>query len=189
MTRSDAGRQKPRSAAATAAGSILAAGLMALCAAAAASAQSPAVADKGASVRSALDQTFGAGRWRETSGYRSRAREDELRREGAGTVPAGRVSHHSMGSATAPGAYDVVVDGVPTAVAAARLERASAGFSRVIAEGAHGREGPHLHIEPGAALAAGAAPQPAAEATIYERIVSGRRNPLIEDSPLAGGPR
>ena len=143
-------------------------------------------AAQGASVRSTLDQTFGAGRWRQTSGYRSSAREDELRREGAGTVPAGHVSHHSMGDLTAPGAYDVVVDGVPTAVAAARLKRVSTGFTRVVAERAHGHEGPHLHLEPGAALAAGAV-KPQSEATIYERIVGGRRNPLIGEAALAGG--
>ena len=31
--------------------------------------------------------------------------------------------------------------------AAAKLRRAGGGFSRVVAEGAHGGQGPHLHIE------------------------------------------
>jgi hypothetical protein len=53
----------------------------------------------------------------------------------------------------------------------------------VVAEGAHGRQGPHLHVEPGA----GPPAAPAPEVTIYERIVSGRRNPLISDASLAGG--
>ena len=46
-----------------------------------------------------MDRVFGAGRWRETGGFRTRAQEDALRKEGAGTVRLGEVSRHSMGNA------------------------------------------------------------------------------------------
>jgi hypothetical protein len=136
--------------------------------------------------RSTMDAMFGPGGWRQTSGYRSQAREDALRREGAGTVPAGVVSKHSLGTPDAPGAYDVVVYGLSPSRAAARLR---GSFGRVLAERAHGPEGPHLHIEVGGDLAAtpdraGAAPAAQAAradacASIYERVIAGRRNPRL----------
>lgn len=95
-----------------------------------------------------LDKTFGAGKWKLTSGYRSPAKEDALRASGAGTVPAGSTSHHSMGTEDAPGAYDVVVDGLTPAQAAAKLKGSGTRFSKLFAEGAHGAEGGHLHVEP-----------------------------------------
>ena len=94
-----------------------------------------------------MDRVFGAGRWRETSGYRSPAQEDALRRQGAGAVAPGHLSAHSLGGSEAPGAYDAVVERMSAASAAARLRRAGAPFARVLAEGAHGGQGPHLHIE------------------------------------------
>jgi hypothetical protein len=94
-----------------------------------------------------MDQVFGPGRWRQTSGYRTPAQENALRREGAGTVAPGRVSRHSLGDRDSPSAYDAVVERMSAASAAARLRRAGAPFSRVVAEGAHGGQGPHLHIE------------------------------------------
>ena len=97
--------------------------------------------------RATMDRVFGAGQWRQTSGYRTQAEEDALRRQGAGTVAQGRVSRHSVGGVGSPGAYDAVVDSMPLGSAAARLKRAGGGFSRVLAEGAHGGQGPHLHIE------------------------------------------
>ena len=97
--------------------------------------------------RSTMDRVFGAGRWRQTSGYRTQAQENALRRQGAGAVPAGRTSLHSLGGPEAPGAYDAVVDRLAPARAAAKLKLAGAGFSRVVAEAAHGRQGPHLHVE------------------------------------------
>ncbi len=134
-------------------------------------------------VHSTLDRVFGEGRWRETSGYRSQAREDELRREGAGTVRPGEVSHHSMGTPDAPGAYDVVVPGMSNAAAADKLKSESGDFNRVFAEGAHGREGQHLHLEPNygrASLAsADSALKPITDDTVYLRIVNGRRNPAL----------
>jgi len=93
-----------------------------------------------------MDKVFGAGRWRKTSGYRSQAEEDALRRQGAGTVAPGHLSKHSVGGSDAPGAYDAVVANMPLARAAAKL-RDEGAFSRVVAEGAHGPQGAHLHIE------------------------------------------
>lgn len=132
--------------------------------------------------RSAMDRVFGPNGWRETSGYRSRARENQLRMEGAGTVPAGRLSHHSLGTPDAPGAYDAVVDGLPQARAAAVLRASGQGFSRVVAERAYGPQGPHLHIEVASALAASsteATPASHACDSIYLRVAGGRRNPQL----------
>ncbi len=95
-----------------------------------------------------MDRVFGPGRWRETSGYRSVAQENALRKQGAGAVPAGRRSAHSMGNPDAPGAYDVVVAGLSPDLAAAKLRHSREPLVRVVAEGAHGPQGPHLHIEP-----------------------------------------
>ena len=100
-----------------------------------------------ADFQATMDQVFGEGRWRETSGYRSRAHENALRRQGAGTVAPGHTSLHSVGDAEAPGAYDAVVARMSAAQAAAKLKRAGVGFHRVLAERAHGRQGPHLHVE------------------------------------------
>ena len=149
------------------------------------SAEAPAPHDQ---FRSSMDHVFGEGRWRETSGYRTREREDELRREGAGTVPLGQVSHHSMGSPDAPGAYDVVVEGMSNESAAEVLRRSDTPFVRVIAEGAHGAQGSHLHIEPGLMhVAENAAPEADPGDSIYLRVVNGRRNPLIPRSTRSRG--
>jgi hypothetical protein len=95
-----------------------------------------------------MDATFGAGAWRLTGGYRTPEREDELRAEGAMTVRPGGLSRHSLGSPDAPGAYDVVVDGMSPEEAARRLQLAGAPFARYQPKGAHGSQGPHLHLEP-----------------------------------------
>jgi hypothetical protein len=108
----------------------------------------PAAETQNDRFRETMDRVFGPGRWRETSGYRSPAEEDRLRREGAGAVPEGRLSAHSLGTPDAPGAYDAVVYGMSQARAADVLRESGAGFARVFAEGTHGPEGPHLHIEP-----------------------------------------
>jgi hypothetical protein len=94
-----------------------------------------------------MDTVFGAGKWRETGGFRTPARENELRAQGALTVPVGVLSRHSMGQPGAPGAYDLVVEGISPAQAAEKLRRAGAPF-RLLAEGAHGTQGAHLHVEP-----------------------------------------
>jgi hypothetical protein len=137
-------------------------------------------------LRPTMDRVFGPGKWRPTSGYRSRAKEDQLRREGAGTVPPGRISRHSVGSPAAPGAYDAVVYGVSQRQAAVMLRRDSGGAFRVLAEGAHGAQGPHLHIEPAGVRTRPSPPKAAVACnTIYVRIVRGRRNPLLASCSAA----
>jgi hypothetical protein len=93
-----------------------------------------------------LDKTFGKGKWRLTSGYRSRAEEDALRRRGAGTVPAGETSAHSRGTPEAPGAEDIEVPGMPASEVARKLQ--GGPFTKAFAEGRHGPEGAHVHAEP-----------------------------------------
>ncbi|HEY2179115.1 MAG TPA: tetratricopeptide repeat protein [Caulobacteraceae bacterium] len=95
-----------------------------------------------------MNDIFGAGRWRQTSGYRSIAAENRLRAEGALTVPLGVISHHSMGTPDAPGAYDIVVAGMSPGEAAVKIRRSGAAFRRLFPEAAHGDQGPHLHVEP-----------------------------------------
>jgi len=175
---------------------ILGAGLVALCPVSGASAQSVAADPQtvelaratsdapGERFRSTMDQVFSPGRWRQTSGYRTPAQEDELRRQGAGAVPAGHVSRHSLGGPSAPGAYDVAVQGMSAPNAAARLRQFDQSFARVIAEGPHGGQGPHLHIEPHFDRAAGSAPKSAPDEVTYLRIVDGRRNPQLTRGSL-----
>lgn len=170
--------------------------MMALCAVTAAAAQSvnvdapsaQRVSDAGAAptgdmqstrFRSTMDRVFGPGRWRQTSGYRSPAQEDELRRQGAGAVAAGHRSRHSVGTPVAPGAYDIVVDGMSMQSAALKLRRSGETFDRVVVEGVHGAQGPHLHVEPNFAPATDPNPTPMGDDTIYARIVGGRRNPVL----------
>jgi hypothetical protein len=152
-----------------------------------ASAESAARSD----VHSALDGVLGPGTWRETSGYRSQAHEDELRRQGAGTVPVGVVSRHSTGTRDAPGAYDIVVRGMTQQRAASLLRSSNAGFSRVVSENAHGLQGPHLHLEvaSGSDALRRAPPKDDSDAvervnacdSIYLRVVGGRRNPRLNN--------
>ena len=105
---------------------------------------------RSARLHAALDRAFGPGKWRITSGYRSEARENELRAMGAGTVPVGVISHHSMGTPSNPGAYDVVVDGMDLSKTPRRcLRDTDPCFGRVLFEGYHGPEGAHLVIEVG----------------------------------------
>jgi hypothetical protein len=163
---------------------ILGTGFMALCLVSAASAKSADADAPGERFRSTMDQVFSPGRWRQTSGYRTPAQEDELRRQGAGAVPVGRVSHHSLGGPDAPGAYDVVVPGMSARNAAAKVLQFDQAFARVIAEGAHGGQGPHLHIEPHFNRVASPAPKPDSDEVIYTRIVDGKRNPQLTRASL-----
>lgn len=101
-----------------------------------------------ARVSSVLDGVFGPGAWRMTGGYRTPERENQLRAQGAMTVRPGGTSRHSLGRPGAAGAYDVVVNGMSPAAAAERLRRAGAPFARYHPKGAHGTQGPHLHLEP-----------------------------------------
>jgi hypothetical protein len=116
-----------------------------------------------------MNTAFGPGKWRETGGYRTREREDQLRAQGALTVRPGAVSRHSVGRPGAPGAYDVVVPGMSPGEAAAVLRRSGLHVGRLLPESAHGSQGPHLHIEPvpGAGSAA-AASRPTIAWTVVE---------------------
>jgi len=98
--------------------------------------------------RATMNSVFGSGNWRVTGGYRTQARENELRAQGALTVRPGAISRHSIGTPDAPGAYDVVIDGLSPYTAALKLRRAGAPFRTIFAEGAHGSQGPHLHVDP-----------------------------------------
>ncbi|HWE47402.1 MAG TPA: hypothetical protein VG407_15370 [Caulobacteraceae bacterium] len=146
-----------------------------------------------ARLHAALDRAFGAGKWRVTSGFRSEAHENALRAMGAGAVPVGAISHHSMGSPSEPGAYDVVVAGMDQSRAAQVLREFEPGFSRILFEGAHGPEGPHLHIEVGdgtvhlrSKAAAKSDMATLIEAhtnycnSIYERVVDNQRNSKLK---------
>jgi hypothetical protein len=131
---------------------LAAAVLFGLLAGSAAAAEKPA-----AQFGAIMDSVFGPGAWRMTGGYRTPERENELRAQGALTVPPGVLSRHSMGRPDAPGAYDLVVNGLSPADAAARLRESNAPFSRYFPEGAHGTQGAHLHLEPHGADLSGAA--------------------------------
>ncbi|MGH6909607.1 MAG: hypothetical protein ACREE0_17690 [Phenylobacterium sp.] len=108
-----------------------------------------------------MDSAFGPGAWRMTGGYRTPERENELRAQGALTVPPGVLSRHSTGRPGAPGAYDLVVNGLSPDAAAARLREANAPFRKYFAEGTHGTQGAHLHLEPHAFDLSGAGAAPA----------------------------
>lgn len=95
-----------------------------------------------------MDKTFGKGKWRLTGGYRSPERENQLRAQGAETVSPGHTSAHSEGTEDAPGAYDVVVDGLSPAGVADRLQKSGQKFAKLFPEGASGTQGGHLHVQP-----------------------------------------
>ncbi|MGH7023842.1 MAG: tetratricopeptide repeat protein [Caulobacteraceae bacterium] len=95
-----------------------------------------------------MNHVFGQGRWRETGGFRSRARENQLRAEGALTVAPGDISRHSLGTPDAPGAYDIVVEGLSPEQAALKIRKSGIAFQRLFPEGLHGTQGAHLHVEP-----------------------------------------
>jgi len=95
-----------------------------------------------------MDSVFGPQKWRETGGFRTAKRENELRALGALTVPQGAKSAHSLGKPEAPGAYDLVVDGLSPEKAAKKLRVSKTPLKVIFAEAAHGAEGPHLHVEP-----------------------------------------
>lgn len=103
--------------------------------------------DTHADFTSLMDKTFGKGKWQETGGYRSPAREDELRAEGAETVAPGQTSRHSLGTPDEPGARDIVVSGMTPSQVAKKLSSTGADFVHFIPEGAHGTQGAHLHVD------------------------------------------
>jgi hypothetical protein len=102
-----------------------------------------------------MDKTFGAGAWKLTGGYRSKAREDQLRREGAATVPPGKASAHSKGDEEEPGAYDIVVPGMSPKMVAKKLAASGAVFDRLYPEDGAGSQGAHLHVQPAGNAAPG----------------------------------
>lgn len=118
--------------------------------AAALSVAAPASAEEMSHARfgAIMDKVFGPGAWRMTGGYRTQARENQLRAQGALTVRPGGVSRHSLGHPGAPGAFDLVVNGMSPFAAAQRLQAAGAPFARYQPKGTHGTQGPHLHLEP-----------------------------------------
>lgn len=140
----------------------------------------------GEDFRSIMDRVFGPGRWRMTSSYRSQAQEDALRRQGAGTVAPGHVSLHTVGGPSAPEAYDAVVDHMPLATAAAKLRQAGGAFSRVVAEGAHGPQGAHLHVELVSARTRTPAPQAFAEGQADPGTAGGRRGRTARRASSSG---
>jgi TPR repeat protein len=129
-----------------------------------------------------MNGVFGARAWRETGGYRSPARENQLRAQGAETVPAGTLSRHSLGNAEAPGAFDIVVAGMSPEQAATRLRRSGIGFRRLFPETTHGTQGPHLHVEPllmQAAIATShAGSQPTTNHVLVDGINASAQTPL-----------
>lgn len=156
-------------------------------------ANEPALANEfdQARLTTVMDGVFGAGNWRLTGGYRSQERENQLRAQGAMTVRPGAVSRHSMGRPGAPGAYDVVVEGMNPWQAAARLRAAGAPFANYVPKGAHGTQGPHLHLEPfahgrmGRAARQPVAPWVVAERTAAEESISQMRAQAACGSPHA----
>jgi TPR repeat protein len=95
-----------------------------------------------------MDSVFGPRAWRETGGFRTAKRENELRALGALTVSEGAKSAHSIGKPEAPGAYDLVVNDLSPEQAARKLRASKAPLKVIFPEAAHGAEGPHLHVEP-----------------------------------------
>ena len=91
-----------------------------------------------AAFASSMDSIYGPGNWRQTGGWRSQAREEQLREQGAQTVAPGRISAHSLGTADAPGARDVRVNGETPQEAAARIRAQGFPAAQVYPEGAAG---------------------------------------------------
>jgi hypothetical protein len=136
----------------------------------------PALADgmTEAKFASYMDTVFGRGAWRMTGGYRTPEREDQLRAQGAMTVRPGGLSRHSLGRPGAPGAFDLVVDGMSPGEAANRLRVAGAPFARYQPKGSHGTQGPHLHLEP-----YGFGPAPSAPR--FQMVSSGASKDPVEE--------
>jgi hypothetical protein len=129
-----------------------------------------------------MDNVFGSGAWRITGGFRTPEREDQLRRQGAMTVREGGLSRHSLGTPDAPGAYDIVVNGMSPYEAANRLQRAGAPFARYMPKGAHGSEGPHLHLEPYSFDLQATGGTPIFQQASYSRPSSSRRSRVSWDT-------
>ena len=92
--------------------------------------------------REAVDKTVGKGKWRDTGDYRSPAREEALRLQGAGTVAPGHTSNHSRGAPDAPGAHDIVAPGLDPKT----LDKVP-GVRDAFYEGRSGSQGGHIHVD------------------------------------------
>ncbi len=99
-----------------------------------------------ASFKSSMDGIYGPGNWRQSGGWRSQARENQLRTQGAQTTAPGVTSAHSLGTLNAPGARDITVNGESPQIAAAQLQAHRFPAAQVYPEGAAGGQGGHLHI-------------------------------------------
>jgi len=97
-------------------------------------------------VYASLDKVFGPGKWKPTGDFRSPAREDQLRSQGAQTVAPGHISDHSRGTPDASEAHDIVVAGMTPEQAAAKL-KASGWSGKLFPEGQAGSQGAHLHLD------------------------------------------
>ena len=91
-----------------------------------------------------LDKAVGPGRYRITSGYRTMAEDEALRRQGAGMTPRGAVSPHERGGPGDPGAYDIQPVGLSDAEFQAKLK--GGPFANEFLEGSHGNQGQHFHV-------------------------------------------
>lgn len=91
---------------------------------------------------SAFVRSLGPG-YRDTSDYRSEAKERQLGAEGAGVARG--ISNHSRGTPQAPGAHDIV----PTGDWNQALDRVRgrSGVKDAFIEAAHGPEGRHIHVD------------------------------------------
>jgi TPR repeat protein len=133
-----------------------------------------------------MDSVFGPRAWRETGGFRTAKRENELRALGALTVAEGARSAHSIGKPEAPGAYDLVVDGLSPEQAARKLRISKAPLKVIFPEAAHGAEGPHLHVEP-YSISFDIAPRgrASADASSVEQSANWLRNAAAQGHPGA----
>lgn len=121
------------------------------------------------------DKAFGVGKWKPTSEFRTDKREGELRQQGLGTVAPGHISHHSMGTPAAPGAYDIQVPGMSPSQVAARLK--SAGW-----RGTELPEGSHLHTNaPESWADLGQAPSAPAEPPQRDTVSAADRAPVSQE--------
>lgn len=92
-----------------------------------------------------LDAQFGRGNAHITSGFRSASEQADLIRR-YGPHYASTHSDHLRGTAAAPGAYDIQVDGVPASQVLSRLEAIIANPGQGLVEFARGQRAPHVHL-------------------------------------------
>jgi hypothetical protein len=129
-----------------------------------------------------MDSTFGPGNWSQTGGWRSQQRENALRAQGAQTVAPGHVSAHSIGDPDAPGARDIVVNGMTPEQAAAKMKAEGTwGANQAYPEGRSGTQGAHLHV----GMTPNAQPTWGADDPVVDGW--GHDDPVIDAAPKKGG--